>query len=128
MLRIALLLPLLLMACKDETVSGWSDPSTTWLLQEIDGTPFTARATLTFPEEGAVRGEGPCNLYTAQQTQPYPWLGMDRFVATRRACPDLPAESAFFSALLSMTLVEASDSVLILGNDAGGEMVFRAAP
>lgn len=126
MVRAALILPLLLWSCKDETVSGWSDPTTIWTLEEMAGAPVPFAATLSFPEEGVVRGRGPCNRFSARQIHPYPWIGIDALAATRVACPDLAGERAFFAALRRMTLVEASDAVLILTDGAGGEMVFRA--
>lgn len=42
------------------------------------------------------------------------------------ACPDLPLETAFLSALGEMTLAEAVGTTLILSNDAGRKMVFEA--
>ena len=43
-------------------------------LAELDGAPFDATATIRFPEEGRIAGEGPCNLYSAAQGAPYPWF------------------------------------------------------
>jgi len=111
----------------DETVSGYGAAGTTWRLVELDGARFPARATLTFPEEGRIAGDGPCNAFTADQTAPYPWFDAERIAATRRACPDLDAEAAFFSALEAMTLAEVAGDVLILSNDTGRQMVFNAA-
>ena len=112
--------------CKDETVSGHGGDGATWVLRSIDGTPFAARATLTFPEEGTLAGEAPCNGYSGQQTVPYPWFSAERLITTRRACPDLEAETRYLRALGDMTLAEIAGDTLILSNDAGGEMVFRA--
>lgn len=113
--------------CKDETVSGHGGAAATWVLRSIDGTPFAARATLTFPEEGTVAGEAPCNRYSGQQTVPYPWFSAARITSTKRACPDLDAETRYLRALGEMTLAEIAGDTLILSNDAGREMVFRAA-
>jgi len=113
--------------CKDETVSGHGGQAATWVLQSIDGTPFETRATLTFPEEGTLAGEAPCNRYSARQTVPYPWFSAERIIATKRACPDLDAENRYLRALERMTLAEIAGDTLILSNDAGREMVFRAA-
>ncbi|MGB5556972.1 MAG: META domain-containing protein [Paracoccaceae bacterium] len=127
MLRLAFFLPLLLAACpKDETISGFTDPSANYALAELDGLRFAARATISFPQEGQVKGSGPCNGYSAEQTVPYPWFQLSAVRATRRACPDLPREAEFFAALNEMTLIEASGDTLILRNEAGREMVFRA--
>ena len=128
MLRVLLFLPLLLAACpKDESISTYADPGAVYHLVEIGGEAFAAGATIAFSEPGAVTGDGPCNSYTARQSVPYPWIRIEDIVATRRACPELATEAAFFAALQSMTLAEASGPVLILSNDDGVEMVFRAA-
>ncbi|MET4102213.1 heat shock protein HslJ [Roseovarius sp. MBR-78] len=112
--------------CKDETVSGHGGQAAVWGLVSIDGTPVTARATLSFPEEGVIAGEAPCNRYSAQQTVPYPWFRAERIIYTRRACPELDAETRFLGALAEMTLVEVAGDTLVLSNDAGREMLFRA--
>jgi heat shock protein HslJ len=112
--------------CKDETVSGHGGQAAVWGLVSIDGTPVTARATLSFPEEGVIAGEAPCNRYSAQQTVPYPWFRAERIISTRRACPELDAETRFLGALAEMTLVEVAGDTLVLSNDAGREMLFRA--
>ena len=52
-------------------------------------------------------------------------IKIEDVAATKRACPDLAAENAYFTALQSMTLSEVLGNVLILSNDAGDEMVFR---
>ena len=112
--------------CPDETISGYTDPATTWRLTELDGAPFTASATLAFPEEGEVTGTGPCNGFRAGQTLPYPWIEITGIAATRRACPDLDAETAYFAALEAMTLAEVGGDILILSTTEGREMVFTA--
>ena len=113
-------------ACADESISGYADPAAVYRLSEIDGTPFTARATITFPEAGAARGDAPCNVWSAKQSAPYPWLELGPIAATRRACPEMPAEQHFLGSLAEMTLAEVQGPVLILSNDKGREMVFRA--
>ena len=128
MLRLVVTLPIVLSAClKDETVSGYADPNAVYVLEEMAGEPFPARATIAFPEAGAVQGEAPCNNYSGRQSVPYPWIRIEALAVTKRACPDLSAELAFFEALATMTLVEAVGDVLLLSNDAGAEMVFRKA-
>ena len=109
-------------------MSGYADPDVIYRLAEIDGTAFTANATIAFPEQGVARGEAPCNIWSATQSAPYPWLDLGPIAATRRACPDLDAETAFFEALGAMALAEVQGPVLILSNDQGREMVFRAVP
>lgn len=126
-MRLICLLALSLLGyCKDETVSGYAGTDTTWTLVSVNETPFTARATLTFPEQGRIAGEAPCNRYFAEQTVPYPWFETGPIGSTKRACPDLNAEAAFFEALGQMTLAEVAGTTLILSNEQGAQMVFRA--
>lgn len=109
----------------DETVSGYADREAIYRLEEIGGEVFSGRATITFPEPGQVRGDAPCNAWSASQSAPYPWLELGPIAATKRACPDLPLEAGFFEALAQMSLVEVQGDVVILSGDAGVTMVFR---
>lgn len=112
--------------CKDETVTGYGGVEKVWHLESLDGAAFPARATLVFPAEGELRGEAPCNSYSGQQTVPYPWFAAEDVVTTKRACPELAEEALYLTALAEITLVEVLGNVMILSNDAGREMVFRA--
>ena len=110
----------------DETLTGYGAADVEWQLQEIAGERFAARATLSFPEEGKLSGDAPCNSYTGRQTAPYPWFQATDIAVTRRACPDLPAETRFLQELGAMTLAEVVGDTLILSDDDGREMVFHA--
>lgn len=130
-MRALLTFPLLasLLQCgPDETLSGYGAGDTTWRLTELDGAAFPAQATITFPEEGRIAGEAPCNTYFATQSEPYPGFNVTQVAATRRACPDLALETAYFKALEAMTLAEVTETTLILSTPEGREMVFRPAP
>lgn len=115
-----------LAGCADETISGFAGPGAVYRLEELNGVRFTALATISFPEKGRAGGQGPCNAWSAGQNAPYPWFELGPIAATRRACPDLAREAAFFDALSAARFAEVSGGVLILSNEAGGEMVFRA--
>lgn len=110
---------------RDETIAGFVDSAVTYHLVEMDGAAFAQRATIAFPEPGRVTGKAPCNSYFAIQSVPYPWFALEGIGATRMACPDLPAEAAFFDALEGMTLAEVSGATLILSNSLGRQMVFE---
>ncbi|NNE81738.1 MAG: META domain-containing protein [Silicimonas sp.] len=112
--------------CADETVSGYADPDAVYVLAEIDGKAFDARASISFPETGRAFGEAPCNRWSADQTAPYPWLALGPIAATRRACLAMADEQVFFAALADMTLVEVQGDTLILSSEDGTEMIFRA--
>lgn len=117
---------LALSACADESISGYADPQAVYRLVELSGVSFEARATIGFPEKGRIAGQAPCNSYSGSQTAPYPWFSPGPIAATRRACADLGAEGAYFKALQSARLAEVSGDVLILSNEDGLEMLFRA--
>lgn len=129
MLRLTLALPLLaLFDCGgDETVAAYGAAGHDWQLQRIDDKPFKAKAILTFPEPGRIAGQAPCNSYSGTLDAPYPWFDITGLSATEMACPELEAEGTFFAALLAMTQAEVSGSVLILRNDDGHELLFKAA-
>ena len=118
--------PLLLSACGDEPISGFVDTEATYRLTSIDSVAFTAPATIAFQRQGRVTGTAPCNNWSAEQLVPYPWFELGPIAATKRACADLGAEQEFFTALSEMTLAEVSGAILILSNDDGREMEFKA--
>ncbi|MEO0485439.1 MAG: META domain-containing protein [Pseudomonadota bacterium] len=128
--RLGLMVPLALLAlsacARDESVARFVPPDTVWELRELDGAPWAHPATISFGTGGAVLGRGPCNSFTARQQVPYPWFELRAIAATKRACPALAAEAVYFAALQEVTLVEVSGPVLLLSNDAGRRLVFRA--
>jgi heat shock protein HslJ len=128
MFRFAFLLPFLGFAqCdRDESVAAYGAADQTWALQEIDGLPYDATALIRFPEEGRIEGNAPCNTYSATLNAPYPWFELQNLSATRTACAGLEAEGFYFAALIAMTQSEVSGDVLILRNEDGHEMVFKA--
>lgn len=126
-LAMALSSLLALTACAaDETVARYGGAGKVWALQDIDGAPFTARATLVFGARGEVSGQAPCNSYSTQQSLPYPWFKVETVRATKMACPDLKSETQFFAALDDMSLSEVAGQTLLLSNDAGRTMTFKA--
>lgn len=131
LLRTGLMIAATLLAanCKgDETVANYGGSANDWRLTHLDGRAFPARATLSFGEGGTISGEAPCNRYFGTQEAPYPWFSARNIGATRRACPALKQETLFLQALSEMTLSEVAGDTLILSNDAGREMLFRALP
>lgn len=110
----------------DETLTGYGAAEQVFVLKSINGTPYPARATITFPQEGQIAGQAPCNSYAATQDVPYPWFKAGAIRATKRACPDLQAETAYLTALARMTLSEVSGKILILSTSDGEKLVFEA--
>ncbi len=127
-MRVLLLIPALAILgyCKDETVTGHGGADVIWRLAAIDNVPFTADASLWFPEEGVIAGAAPCNRFTARQAAPYPWFHAEAITVGDAACPQLEAEAQFLGTLADMTLVEVIGPVMILSTETGREMVFQA--
>lgn len=114
-------------ACRnDETLRAYGGADRVWTLKELGGAQFPATATLTFPKQGEIAGQGPCNRYFGAMDVPYPWFDAGPIGSTRMACPDMAAETAFLTALESATLSEVAGDTLILSNTDGLEMVFKA--
>ncbi|MFK7753524.1 MAG: META domain-containing protein [Sedimentitalea sp.] len=125
--RLTLLAVMMASACVgDETVAGYGGAGKIWVLDELDGAAFSAHATMTFPKRNQIAGAAPCNSYGGEMSTPYPWFDAPALASTRRACPELAAEQKFLTALGEMTQSEVLGNVLILRNDAGREMVFKA--
>lgn len=116
-----------LTACRgDETLSAYGAADKVWRLVELNNAPFTATATLSFPEPGALTGMAACNGYSGAQNVPYPWFEASDIVTTRRSCPDLSAENTYLNALRAATLSEVLGDTLILSNTDGLIMLFKA--
>ena len=125
MFRFAAFAFLLATCGPDETISGFATPQASYRLISLDGVDFTARASVRFPDPGQVTGTGPCNNFNAVQRVPYPWFELGPIASTRRACPELGAETTYFAALGEMRFAEVFDDTLLLSNEAGREMVFQ---
>lgn len=118
---------LLITSCRaDETLRAYGAADRVWTLTELDGAPFTARATLEFPEDDRITGQAPCNRYFSVNSVPYPWFKAGPIGSTKMACPDMVTEAQFFAALGVMTLSEVAGNVLILSTPEGREMVFKS--
>lgn len=117
---------LALAACdKDETIYSHGGAGGEWHLQSLNGAAFAATATMRFEEDGAVVGQAPCNMYSTQQSMPYPQIAFGPVRSTRMACPDLAAEQQFLSALERVTRADVEGDSLTMASDDGDEMVFR---
>ena len=97
-----------------------------WHLITLQDAPFDARATIRFPRRNIVEGEGPCNRFRSTNTTPYPWIELGPIAATRRACPDLAAEGAFFEALEAASVVVIDGDTMTLSDEEQPLMVFKA--
>jgi len=110
----------------DETVAAYGGSDKTWVLAEIGSMDVAPDATLSFAEPGRITGTAPCNSYSATMSVPYPWFEATEIVVTRMACPELAAERAFLDALAAAAYSEVLDDTLVLSNDDGPLLVFKA--
>lgn len=111
----------------DETIRAYGAGDDIWHVQTLNGVDFTASATFRFSARHKIAGQGPCNSYSATMDIPFPWFGTGPIAATRRACPDLAAETAFFETLRAATQSEVRDGKLTLSGDDGVLMTFGRA-
>ena len=126
MIRALLLLPLLATCPGDETLTAYGASQKTWVLTEVNGSPAPATLQLTFPEPGMLVGTAPCNTFRAAVTAPYPWFAIGPILSTRRSCPQLANEAAFFKLLAAMELAETLGDTMLLSNSAGSVLVFTS--
>ena len=108
MRRLALLLLGLpaLAAC----TAGATSPTGDFRLLTLDGQPLQGSASMTLGADGAVHGDGPCNLWNATNTAAPPAFRLTPIASTRRACLVEGGEGAYFAAL------QAADRIALDGN------------
>ncbi|NNK15388.1 MAG: META domain-containing protein [Sulfitobacter sp.] len=110
----------------DETLRRYGAADHEWHLVSMRDEPFNARATITFPARHRIAGMAPCNSYTGTNVTPYPWIEVGPIAATRRACPDLQAEMAYFDALQVARVAVVEGDRLILSDEETPLLVFTA--
>ena len=110
----------------DETLRSYGGAAREWHLVTLNGTAFDATATLSFPSRNRVAGQAPCNRYNSRNAAPYPWIAKEEIAATRRACPDLQAETAYFAALKSANVAVIDGDTLTLSDEEQPLLVFKA--
>ncbi len=97
-----------------------------WSVDTIAGVPFTADATLTFGENGALNGKAPCNSFAGRIDGAWPDIRLGGFRATLMACPQLAAEAVFFTALATVRHGEMIDGRLVLSSGSAIVMELSA--
>jgi heat shock protein HslJ len=98
-----------------------------WHLVGLEGQATGWTASLRF-EGDAVAGKAPCNSWGARNGATLPEVSFAAIRATRMACPDLQAETAFFDALQAMQRAELDQGHLYLIGPEGRIMEFAPAP
>jgi heat shock protein HslJ len=118
---------LALTACnQDETVRAYGAGDRLWTVAQLNDQAFTAQATLSFPKTGQMVGDAPCNSYATTMSVPYPWFTVGPITATKRACPDLAAETAFFNALKAAEFTEVHGNTMLISNENGVLLLLKA--
>jgi hypothetical protein len=104
-----------LTACaSDETVAGFAGTDRAWKSAGDTG------IVLRFQSGGRVKGSSPCGDFAGEQTAPYPWF--DLLV---QKMPGSPCDIDVLQ-LTTMTQSEVSGDTLLLSNDSGISLEFRA--
>ncbi|KRW95862.1 META domain-containing protein [Paracoccus sp. PXZ] len=98
MRKLILALSLGLAACGAETDEAAQIPGE-YTLIAVEGVEVSGTPTLRIAEDGAVSGQGPCNLFTGRNNATLPALDLGALATTRRACLQEGGEQAFFQAL-----------------------------
>lgn len=106
-------------------MSGQTDADYIWVLSTMNEAPISTRITITFPEEGRIVGQAPCNRYFGAQTVPMPWFEITGLGATKMACAELDLETQYFNLLTKMTTAELINDVFILRGDADETLIFN---
>ena len=88
----------------------------------MNGQPLDGPATLEIGVDGRITGQAPCNRWFARGN-PAPGFVLPPIGSTKRACPQLAAESAYFQALGAATTATLEDNRLVL-SAPGSELVF----
>lgn len=126
-LSLALAAALSLAACVTPALSDDEIEGVDWHLVGLEGQDIDWRATLRF-EDGKVGGKAPCNSWFGKTGATLPQVSIQAIGATRMACPDLKAESAYFEALQAMQRAELDQGHLYLIGPEGRIMEFARDP
>lgn len=105
---------ILLAACQSEGPTLAQE----WVLQAEGARPVT----LDLREPGRAAGQAPCNRWFATVEGTLPAFRLTGIGATRMACPDLAAETAFLATLSRVTRAQVQEGMLVL-EGPGGEML-----
>lgn len=119
-----------LTACVTPALSNDEIVGVDWHLVGLEGQEVGWEASLRIDGD-RLSGKAPCNRWFAPNTAALPAVAIEAIGATRMACPDLAAESAFFEALQAMQRAELDQGHLYLIGPEGRVMEFaqdRAEP
>ena len=112
-----------LAACVSPAISGPEIAGIDWHLVGIEGQEFAAPASLRLDGD-KLSGKAPCNRWFGTNAAALPAIAIEAIGATKMACPDLAAESAYFEALQAMQRAELDQDHLYLIGAEGRIMEF----
>ncbi|MGR3320896.1 MAG: META domain-containing protein [Pseudooceanicola sp.] len=111
-----------LAGCFDD--SNFPSDDVIWVLTEMNGQPVTFDATLKVSQDGTLSGLAPCNRFNGNWFLSDSGLTIGPLATTRRACPEMEAETAYLTALQAATEVSPAGEQLDLSG-GGQTLVFR---
>ncbi|MGB2358380.1 MAG: META domain-containing protein [Paracoccaceae bacterium] len=123
---IAAFLVLLLGGCQSKDPAPYEAATgPVWIMQTLDGKPFSAETTLRFSQDGRVSGKAPCNRYFGAVKFAGTDVTIGPLGSTRMACEALDEETRYLLALAAMTELKLSRDQLILRDASGRDLTFK---
>lgn len=126
-LPVLLCAALSLAACVTPALSDDEIAGIDWHLVGIEGQDVDWTASLRFDGD-KVSGKAPCNRWFGTNAAVFPDVAITTIGATKMACPDLAAESAFFEAMQAMQRAELDQGHLFLIGPEGRLVEFAKDP
>ena len=114
---------LALAACVTPALSEDEIAGVDWHLVGLEGQTVDWAASLRI-EGDKLSGKAPCNRWFGTNTVALPAVAIQGIGATKMACPDLAAESAYFETLQAMQRAELDQGHLYLIGPEGRIMEF----
>ena len=118
---------LALAACVTPALSEDEIAGVDWHLVGLEGQTVDWVASLRI-EGDKLSGKAPCNRWFGTNSAALPAVAIQGIGATKMACPDLAAESAYFEALHAMQRAELDLGHLYLIGPEGRVMEFARDP
>ncbi|WP_374375553.1 META domain-containing protein [Tabrizicola sp.] len=116
-----------LTACVSPALSNDEIAGVDWHLVGLEGQEVGWEAFLRFDGD-KVAGKAPCNRWFGTNSAALPAVSIQGIGATKMACPDLAAESAYFETLQAMLRAELDQGHLYLIGPEGRIMEFAKGP
>lgn len=116
-----------LTACVTPALSDPEIAGVDWHLVGFEGQEVDWEASLRLDGD-KLSGKAPCNRWFGTNAASLPAVSIEAIGATRMACPDLAAESAYFETLQAMQRAELDQGHLFLIGPEGRIMEFATDP